>query len=380
MSTGESSELKTAPAPPPGHRAQQLDLRLLPAALSAWAAALTGIYATADVALLWGGLMAAVGALILMGLWLVPRSSVSVMGRTALQVGMCVAVGACVLLSAGLDNHRQKTSGWTAAVHSEAPVELVLRVTADPQELHSPHRDTEPEAEPGIRAQAVVSTFNPPGESEPSRVDARVVLISREGLEPELIAGQRYRMTAAVDPSRPDDQATALVRPLGLNGPEPLQADRWSRSMAIFNELRSATADASAVGVGEAEALLPGIVLGDRSQQDAELTDAMRVAGLTHMTVVSGTHTSLVMGALLGLLRLSGAPRWSVPPVLLAGLVLYVLLVQPAPSVIRAAVMGSIGALAVFAGRGRASSALLCVCVILLLVYDPWFGANAAFR
>src|SRR5699024_10097324 len=109
-------------------------------------------------------------------------------------------------------------------------------------------------------------------------------------------------------------------------------------------------------------------------------TEAMRVAGLSHMTVVSGTHTSLVMGALLGLLRLSRAPRWMIPPVLIAGLVLYVLLVQPAPSVIRAAVMGSIGALAVFAGRGRASSALLCGCVILLLIYDPWYGSTAAMQ
>src|SRR5699024_10279383 len=114
--------------------------------------------------------------------------------------------------------------------------------------------------------------------------------------------------------------------------------------------------------------------------QGEDLTEAMRVSGLSHMTVVSGTHCSLVMGALLGLLRLSRAPRWIVPPALLCGLVLYVLLVQPAPSVIRAAAMGSIGALAVFAGRGRASSALLCSCVMVLLIYNPWFGVTAAFQ
>ncbi len=37
---------------------------------------------------------------------------------------------------------------------------------------------------------------------------------------------------------------------------------------------------------------------------DEDLAEAMYTSGLSHMTVVSGTHCSLIVGALLGLIRM----------------------------------------------------------------------------
>ena len=82
---------------------------------------------------------------------------------------------------------------------------------------------------------------------------------------------------------RPGDQITALVMPFGDREAEKLGDDRWSQLTGIFNHVRSATAEAAAVAIGEGPAILPGVVLGDRSKQDAELTEAMRVAGLSHI-------------------------------------------------------------------------------------------------
>lgn len=377
-STGEPSSADRRLQQPPDARAQPLDLRLLPAALIAWIAALIGIYSATQVTLGLGLVMLGVGVLSAAALWLLPGASAARLWGTALQTALCLVVGGAVLLSAGVTQHRLESAGWTDAVDSPAPVEVTLRLSADPQALQGLAPDGSEQT--GIRAPAVVTHADLPDQQQATRVDAEVMLIARDAAAEDFTAGQRYRLVASLSPARTGDQATALVMPFGDREAEELSADRWSQLMGAFNHVRGATAEAAEVAVGEGPAILPGVVLGDRSKQDSELTEAMRVSGLSHMTVVSGTHTSLVMGALLGLLRLSRAPRWTGPPVLLAGLVLYVLLVQPAPSVIRAAVMGSIGALAVFAGRGRASSALLCGCVIVLLLYDPWYCANAAFQ
>lgn len=372
--TGGEPEAQTHPDP----SSQPLDLRLLPAALVAWVAALTAIYSAAEVSLRLGAVLGAVGVVSAAVLWLLPRASSAALWGTAVQSVLCLVIGACVMISAGMTQHRQESTGWAEAVESDIPVQLTLRVSTDPQPLVSPGPHGEESS--GIRTQAVVTHARLGAEQQPQRIGSDVVLFDRGDEPAELVAGRRYRLTATLSPARSGDQAAALVTPFGDHEPQSLPEDSWTQVTSLFNSVRSATTQAAGVAAGDGSALLPGIVLGDRSQQGPELTESMRVAGLSHMTVVSGTHTSLVMGALLGLLRLSRAPRWMIPPVLIVGLVLYVLLVQPAPSVIRAAVMGSIGALAVFAGRGRASSALLCSCVIILLLYNPWYASNAAMQ
>ena len=378
MSTGELSGTDSEPQQQPDPSAQPLDLRLLPAALVAWAAALTAVYSAAEVSLRLGVVLGGVGLASATALWLLPRASSARLWGTALQTALCLVIGACVMVSAGWSQHRQESTGWDQAVDSAVPAEVTLRVSADSQPLGGPAPGNDETA--GTRTPAVVTHARFGAAQRSQRIGAEVVLIEREGGSQEWVAGQRYRLTANLSPTRAADQAAAVVTPFGDSEPQLLDHDSWTQLTGLFNSVRSATAEAAGVAVGAGPALLPGVVLGDRSQQSPELTESMRISGLSHMTVVSGTHTSLVMGALLGLLRLSRAPRWMIPPVLIAGLVLYVLLVQPAPSVIRAAVMGSIGALAVFAGRGRASSALLCGCVILLLLYNPWYASNAAFQ
>nr|WP_255316554.1 DNA internalization-related competence protein ComEC/Rec2 [Nesterenkonia sp. Act20] len=159
-----------------------------------------------------------------------------------------------------------------------------------------------------------------------------------------------------------------------------IPTDDRSEIADIFNRLRAGTAEASAHALGDAPALLPGLILGDRTRQDADLSEAMREAGLSHLTAVSGANCALVMGSLMGLVRLLRLPRWSTVPVALLGLVLFVFLVHPEPSVIRAGVMGSISALALFAGRGRSAFSLLCVCVVGLLIMDPFYAMEPAFQ
>lgn len=360
-------------------RRQPLDLRLLPAACAGWGAALLVLPAEAGAALGLGAVL--MGTAVLMGaaLCLVPRGQGARWWALCLQVTLSIAVAGAVALSAGHVHHTMETSGWSDAVQDGAPVHVTLRVTEDAVPVGGPTVDR-----PGqVRVRAVVHTAALPEREERTEVGADVVLLAPsepEDTAAEWVAGKRYSGWVSTTATEGVDRASALLVPLGPDELSAEPADRWSQVSSGFNALRAGAMSSSSHAVGEGPSLLPGVVMGDRSRQSQELTDAMNVSGLSHMTVVSGTHCALVMGALLGGLRIFRVPRWASPVVLLMGLVLYVMLVQPAPSVIRAAVMGAIGALAVFAGRGRASSALLCLCVAVLLIYSPWFAVEPAFQ
>ncbi|WP_300342937.1 ComEC/Rec2 family competence protein [Nesterenkonia sp.] len=360
---------------------QPLDLRLLPAACLSWAAAFAAISSSASVSLGLGLTLALVACALGLALWLLPQAAASRMWPVALQALLCTAVCCAVALSAAGDQRRWEETGWNQAVDSGVPIQVQLRVTADPAPLAPADSELDWGSETaGHRAAAEVLQAELPGSPAAQQIEAPVVLIDRSGQAGDLQAGQRYSGLVTLGETEGADRATAVAAPFGDEAFTRLPEDRCSRLTAAFSRLRTGTAEAAQVAVEPADQLLPGVILGDRSRQSQELTESMRVAGLSHMTVVSGTHCALVMGALLGMLRLLRAPRWTVPPALLLGLALFVLLVQPAPSVMRAAVMGSIGAVAVFAGRGRASSALLCATVVLLLIWDPWYAAEPAFQ
>lgn len=386
-----------------------LDLRLLPAALSSWAAALAAVHLPWQHALHLGWTLLGVGTLATLGAWLLHRLSTA---AAPLHILLCCVLAGAVAFQAGTEAREHHSSGWVSAVESDVPVMVTLRVSAQPEVLSTPGFD----GQTRIAAAATVETAVLSGEDRPRPLDAFVVIIQDSAAEPtgqpsaeptgqppggpagehigqpeghplaassvgtlSLVTGHRYQGLVKLSPTGPGQRETALVFPFG----EPLQqlpADPRTEFTEVFNGLRSATAAASAPAVGDAPALLPGLILGDRTHQDEELSEAMRAAGLSHLTAVSGANCALVMGALIGLVRLSRAPRWTSVPVSLIGLLLFVLLVHPEPSVIRAGVMGSIAAVSLFAGRGRSAFALLCLCVLGLLVFDPFYAMEPAFQ
>ncbi|MFT4469568.1 ComEC/Rec2 family competence protein [Arthrobacter sulfonylureivorans] len=129
----------------------------------------------------------------------------------------------------------------------------------------------------------------------------------------------------------------------------------------------------------DARGLLPGMVLGDKEHQADGLEDAMRRTGLTHLLTVSGANVSYVLGFVYLLGSAVRLPRWAKAVAGVASLAGFVLLVRPEPSVLRAAVMGSIGVAAVLSGRRRASLSFLALAVLVLLVMDPWLAASYSF-
>ena len=109
---------------------------------------------------------------------------------------------------------------------------------------------------------------------------------------------------------------------------------------------------ASVSGVTEDSAgLVAGLAIGDTSRLSSLTSDTMKVVSLTHLTAVSGANCAIVVGAIYLILRRTELVRWLRISFSLAGLVIYVLIVGPEPSVLRAAVMAGIS-------RAAASRAL----------------------
>ena len=105
----------------------------------------------------------------------------------------------------------------------------------------------------------------------------------------------------------------------------------------------------------------------------------MKTVGMTHLTAVSGANCSLVLGALLLAARTCALRARQPPWPSLAGLGLFVLMVGPDSSVLRAALMGSIGSGLGRAGRPGRGLSLLCVAVIGLLLAQPVLATSFGF-
>ena len=109
----------------------------------------------------------------------------------------------------------------------------------------------------------------------------------------------------------------------------------------------------------------------------APTVDEFRVAGLTHLTAVSGANVTIVCGAVLLTAGVVG-PRAAVG---MAGLALlaFVVVVQPSASVLRAAVMGAITLLAIVSHRRRQAIPALSATVVILMIGAPQLAVDVGF-
>ncbi|MCZ9289758.1 ComEC/Rec2 family competence protein [Corynebacterium evansiae] len=129
----------------------------------------------------------------------------------------------------------------------------------------------------------------------------------------------------------------------------------------------------------EAGKILPGMVMGDVSMQDSTLRNQFTVTGLSHLSAVSGSNVAVVTGAALVLATACRAGRLTRLLVAAGALVAFVLLVGPEPSVLRAAIMGSVGLVAVASARWTDIIASLSAAIIALMVLSPGMAISYAF-
>lgn len=190
----------------------------------------------------------------------------------------------------------------------------------------------------------------------------------------EVTIGERLRGRAGVQaPGRAD--LTAAV--LQMRGPPSLQ-EPGPAVWRISGGLRDGLTDRAERVLAPAEAaLLPGLVLGDTSGMDESAKDRFAIAGLTHLTAVSGTHFALVCAAAAALARSLGPRGRAVVTVVVT--IGFVIVVRPAPSVLRAALMGLIAVYALVSGRRRQALPALAAAVLVLLIVRPAWATAPGF-
>ena len=223
------------------------------------------------------------------------------------------------------------------------------------------------------------------------RPATRILVVGDAGWR-EPRTGEQIRAAGKLVPARPGQVETAVftasTRPLPAQGSLQHTARAATREFpgagpgtvpdwaaAMRERYRGAAAQLG----GDPAGLLPGMVIGDTEGMDEGLVAAMRDTGTTHLTAVSGANCSLILGLLIVLARSCRLGRAAAAAVALGGLGGFVWLVGPEPSVLRAAVMGGIGLLAISSGRPGRSLGFLCLAVAVLIVGEPSLAGSPGF-
>lgn len=328
------------------------DLRLVPAALTAWAVTAAGI--CWDIGAVLTGVCLAVGA----GagaLWCaLPRER-----ETARVAGAVVAAAAVVgmgfsvavsLRSTSVRQHPVVERFGSAATVTVVPSESPLTIGGGRLLIKADLRLVDNVQTRGrVVVFAPVSHYHGIGVGQPLRFRARISKPTRRDLT-----------VAALNASGAPTlgEASLLQRAAGT-----------ARGRLAERAREVLPADQAA--------MLPALVLGDTSAVPPTATQQFRVAGLTHLTAVSGANVTIVCGAVLLVAGFFG-PRIAV---VLAGLALiaFVVVVQPTASVLRAAVMGAIALLALLTARRRQAIPALAGAVLVLLIVAPQLAVDIGF-
>jgi competence protein ComEC len=117
------------------------------------------------------------------------------------------------------------------------------------------------------------------------------------------------------------------------------------------------------------EGLMRGLTIGDTDKLDQTTVDDFRRAGLSHLLAVSGENLAMFLGALALIVR--HFPYRLRLTAYLAAIGLFVLVVGPQPSVLRAAVMGAVMIVAVGRGHRVQPLAVLGTALIIVVAFRP---------
>ncbi|MFE2014890.1 ComEC/Rec2 family competence protein [Streptomyces sp. NPDC059491] len=416
------------PAPGPGEGEGPLDLRLVPLAGAAWAAAAWAVGATGwstvagvtvclmGAAAVWASVSAAArraggapeegadgcagsgadsgsgtspGTAAAAGrrVWRSPGWRLR--GTACAGVLLCAAAGGT---SAGLHaaDLRRGPVPVLAAEYARAQAEVT--VTSDPRLTRPRVRGNAMAPVSVVLDGEVTRVERSDGTVHRTRAPVLLIVPPGEGREEwlRLLPSTRLRVGARLAPPlRPGEPFAAVLR-VDRAGP-PRIVGAPSASQRTAGELRAGLRRAAEGLDPDARALLPGLVVGDTSRIGPDLRDAFEAVDLTHLLAVSGSNLSIVLLLLIGrpgrahhVERKGLAPRlgMSLRLTALAGgalTIAFVVVCRPDPSVLRAAACGGVALLAIGTGRRRSLIPALAAAVLLLVLYDPWLARSYGF-
>jgi len=298
--------------------------------------------------------------------------------RRALLLIVVTAVG-CGLLLGGLALRGLHPEWWTTILARRAWVEATVTVRQPPA-LRAPPPGAEPWQQqhrqwwgPAHLTGACLpvdagerTCWSGPG--------LPILLLTEDPAAAHWRTGEQLTVAGIVGPAtwRPDLAGVLAVRTWAATDGPP----GWQR---LAGAVRASLQRACTPLPEASRALIPGLAVGDRGAGTATLAEAMRTAGLSHLTAVSGGNFALVIAGVLLLGRLGGLRGRALPVLGLLSLLGYAAVTGPEPSVLRAGVMGAIGLIGVLLERRSLATTSLPAATLLLLLHDPWLARSWGF-
>jgi competence protein ComEC len=193
------------------------------------------------------------------------------------------------------------------------------------------------------------------------------------------LAGERVLVIGEVVPPGPVESALRYRHLAGRLEVEAVVGWRPGDGVTrVANGLRRTLARGAEVLSDRHASLLAGLTLGDDRDQPADMTDAFRAAGLTHILAVSGQNVAFVMVLVApALSRLRFGPRLVGTLAVLAG---FALLTRFEPSVLRATAMAVVAATGAALGRPASTLRVLALGVSGILLVDPLLATSLGFQ
>ncbi|PWC08156.1 hypothetical protein DF223_02035 [Mycetocola zhujimingii] len=208
-----------------------------------------------------------------------------------------------------------------------------------------------------------------------SSVSLPVVVFAEAGPNGLAAIGERVSLIGQARWTEPGEQAAALIFARGAVTPvsPPPAWLSWAPGM------REVFAEQAGELPGRGGELLPGLAIGDTTGVSDDLDSDMITSSLSHLTAVSGANCAVIVAVIVLVLSGVGAPRWLRIGGGLAGLGLFVILVTPEPSVVRAALMAVAVLLSLGSGRPAAGLPVLSLVVLVIVISDPWIARSYGF-
>jgi competence protein ComEC len=197
---------------------------------------------------------------------------------------------------------------------------------------------------------------------------------------PELRYGQRVQLEGKLDQPKTGDDfdyraylarhgVYALMTKPKLTLLPGAAGASWQRLMLGLNDRARSTALKL---IAEPHAsLLIGILLGVQSTIPDDVLEAFSATGTSHILVISGWNISVIIVGIAGLLAAFKLSRKQAALLSLPAIALYVVFVGASPSVLRAALMGSLAVLATLADRESEAWTSLLVACCAMTILDP---------
>jgi competence protein ComEC len=126
--------------------------------------------------------------------------------------------------------------------------------------------------------------------------------------------------------------------------------------------------------------ILSAIILGEKSELDAETKALYLKSGIAHILAISGLHISMIGLFLYRILKKLFMPNEIVVPVTIMFLVSYGWMTDFSVSTNRAVVMLSISLIAILIGRTYDIISSMCLSAVIILIQEPFQLVNSGFQ